>query len=306
MLLAACAGPAPAETSLAAPTVEAAEDSPTPSPTADPADVAQTTPPLQSQIDGPAAEPPVATMAALPTTLPLPGETITPAAFCDPNLPPAPHGSAPGGFSSFRMPLPSTPLWNPPGLRRVGVQAGHWRTEEVPPELGRLQGGASGGGKQEWEVNLGIATEVQRLLEAQNVQVDLLPATVPVRYQANAFIAVHSDGDTTGTLTGYKIARPGFSSLPDVDDRLTQSLYDAYGAVTGLERDDDHISLAMRYYYAFNSRRYCSAVAPGVPQAIVETGFLTNAADRRLLVANPAIPARGIADGVLAFLASLP
>jgi N-acetylmuramoyl-L-alanine amidase len=59
----------------------------------------------------------------------------------------------------------------------------------------------------------------------------------------------------------------------------------------------------MLYYYAFNSRRYCHAVAPGVPQAIVETGFLTSAVDRQLLLGNPGAAAKGIAEGVIAFLA---
>jgi N-acetylmuramoyl-L-alanine amidase len=62
----------------------------------------------------------------------------------------------------------------------------------------------------------------------------------------------------------------------------------------------------MRYYYAFNSRRYCHAVAPGVPQAIVEAGFLTNAADRGILLGNPDAAARGLADGILRFLRDSP
>jgi hypothetical protein len=206
----------------------------------------------------------------------------------------------------FREPLPPAAVWNPPGPKRVGLQAGHWLVEQVPYELRGLQGGAIGGGKEEWEVNLDIARRTQRLLEAAGVQVDVLPTTVPERYQANAFISIHADGDTSGRLRGFKIARPGFSSVPITDDRLVDDLNAAYGAATGLPRDDEHISLRMRYYYAFNSRRYCHAVAPGVPQAIVETGFLTNATDRVLLLGNPDAAARGIADGILRFLRESP
>ncbi len=83
---------------------------------------------------------------------------------------------------------------------------------------------------------------------------------------------------------------------------MVAALNAAYGPATGLRRDDEHVTLRMRYYYAFNSRRYCHAVAPGVPQAIVETGFLTSASDRALLLDNPDAAARGIASGVLAFL----
>jgi N-acetylmuramoyl-L-alanine amidase len=64
----------------------------------------------------------------------------------------------------------------------VGLQAGHWLNEEKPAELGRLQPGATGGGKQEWEVNLAIVERTKALLEAAGVEVDLLPTTVPMRY----------------------------------------------------------------------------------------------------------------------------
>jgi hypothetical protein len=219
--------------------------------------------------------------------------------------PPCEPGSGPRA-GSWRDPLPQTPRHNPDGPKRVGLQAGHWLTEQVPAELRGLQHGATGGGKMEWEVNLDIARRTQALLEAQGVIVDILPTTVPVRYRAHLFVSIHADGDATGRGTGFKIARPAFSSLPTVDDRLVESLYAAYGTATGLRRDDEHITSRMRYYYAFNSRRFCHAVAPGVPQAIVETGFLTSAADRRLLLGTPDIVARGIADGILRFLRENP
>jgi hypothetical protein len=224
---------------------------------------------------------------------------------------PATCGEAPTPLASlnpderrrlFREPLPPAAVWNPPGPQRVGLQAGHWLVEQVPPELRGLQGGATGGGKQEWEVNLDLALRTQALLEAAGVQVDVLPTTIPEHYQAHVFVAIHADGDTSGRLRGFKVARPGFSSVPETDDRLVETLNAAYGAATGLPRDDEHISLRMRYYYAFNSRRYCHAVAPGVPQAIVEAGFLTSAADRGLLLGTPDVAARGIADGILRFL----
>jgi len=209
-------------------------------------------------------------------------------------------------FRSFRTPLAPAPLYDPPGPRRVGLQAGHWLTEEVPPELGRLQGGAVGGGKQEWEVNLDVARRAAALLDAASIQVDVLPATVPRSYRANAFIALHADGDPAGMANGFKVARPGFSSLPDIDDRLVDTLNQVYAADTELPRDDDHISLRMRYYYAFNSRRYCHAVAPGVPQAIVEMGYLTSPLDRHLLIGDPDRLARGLADAIQTFLTSIP
>ncbi len=300
----AAAAPLPATTPIDAsalvPSGGAVASTPAPGPT----------PRLQSEAEGPVEEQ-VAAVApgqpAEPLLAPIPSETITPADQCDPTRPATPLGPGmPGGFSAFRAPLPATPLYNPPGTKRVGLQAGHWKIDEVPPELERLQGGASGGGKQEWEVNLEIGRRAAAQLAAAGYAVDVLTAAVPIRYQAQAFVSIHADGDPAGVLSGYKIARPGFSSVPEADDQLVAALYAAYGPATALERDDEHISRRMTYYYAFNSRRYCSAVAPGVPQAIIETGFLTSAADRQVLIGNPDAPARGIAAGVTAFLESLP
>lgn len=213
------------------------------------------------------------------------------------------QGGAPGDFwGQFSRPLPPTPAWNPPGTKHVGIQAGHWKVEEAPYELRRLSAGTYGGGKNEWEVNLDVAERTASILRDYGLEVDVLPVTLPERYRAHAFVALHADGDTSGALSGFKVARPIFSAAPETDDRLVSSLNDAYGATTGLARDDDHISRRMTGYYSFNSRRYCLAVAPGVPSAIVEMGFLTNASDRGLLIGNPDLLARGIADGVLRFL----
>ncbi|MBI4494522.1 MAG: N-acetylmuramoyl-L-alanine amidase [Chloroflexi bacterium] len=243
-------------------------------------------------------EPPVAGLPAAPAAV----APVGPLAALPVADDPCQRSPGPLAPRSFRAPLPPAPVWNPPGPKRVGLQAGHWLTEQTPPELRGLQHGATGGGKQEWEVNLELAQRAARLLEAAGVEVDILPTTVPPHYRAHAFVSIHADGDLAGQLRGFKIARPAFSSIPETDDQLVAALYAAYGPATGLQRDDEHISLRMRYYYAFNSRRYCHTVAPGVPQAIVETGFLTSAADRQLLLGTPDLAARGIAEGVLAFL----
>src|SRR5205823_5031083 len=74
-------------------------------------------------------------------------------ASCDNTAPvPAPlpvpgSAQAQGFFRSFRIPLPPAPLYDPPGPKRVGLQAGHWLVDQVPAELRGLQSGAVGGGK---------------------------------------------------------------------------------------------------------------------------------------------------------------
>lgn len=205
--------------------------------------------------------------------------------------------------SGFRDPLPRSPVWNPPGSKRVGLQVGHWFDGDVPHELRRLSLGSSAGGWTEWELNYLIARETARLLEEAGVEVDLLPSTIPVRYRAHAFVAIHADGDTSGRLNGYKLARSGFSSIPDVDDELVRVLYEEYGKATGLARDSDqHVSRRMIYYYAFNTRRYQHALDLGTPATIIETGFLTHAGDRAFLTSRPELAARGISNGVMRFL----
>jgi len=278
-----------------------------PVPTAEPLAL-PTEQPVPTAVPEPAQ--PVAVPTAVPTAMPQVAAPVQ-ADACDSDTPrsplPAPGSSgAPDFFRSFREPLAPTALYNPPGPKHVGLQAGHWLTDQVPPELGRLQQGATGGGKQEWQVNLDVAQRTAGLLQDDGIQVDVLPATVPPHYQANVFIALHADGDPAGQARGFKIARPGFSSIPSVDDQLVETLNTAYAAATGLPRDDEHISLRMRYYYAFNSRRYCHAVAPGVPQAIVEMAYLTNATDRQYLIGDPQRLAQALADGIQAFLATTP
>ncbi len=187
--------------------------------------------------------------------------------------------------------------------KRVGLQVGHWKISEAPNELKALRenSGAKGGGMSEYEAMLKIALEAKDLLEAKGIIVDLLPATVPVDYVADAFIAIHADGNSSTKPSGFKLATPerDFSGKADI---LMESLYDAYGKNTGLSRDDNNITKRMTSYYAFNWRRYDHAVHPMTPSVILETGFMTNASDRKVILDKPHLAAKGIAEGVLKFL----
>lgn len=188
------------------------------------------------------------------------------------------------------------------GPPRVGIQAGHWNLEEVPEELDGLTAstGARGGGYTEQQTVLDIARRVKALLEAEGVTVDLLDATVPTDYLADAFVSIHADGATSASVNGFKISGPrrDFSGKADA---LVGALYDSYGDATGL-REDSNITRRMSGYYAFNWRRYDHAVHPQTPSAIVETGFMTSEKDRAIIVSQPQVAAQGIADGILAFL----
>jgi N-acetylmuramoyl-L-alanine amidase len=314
--IAGCTSAPSAAQPVVAPVV-APENAPTVPPATSPADLATVVPsadPTALPTDVPTAAPTAQTSPPLASAADVSAQTAADTsqlASCDgtsrPDPLPAPGSArAQDFFRSFRVPLPPAPLYDPPGPKRVGLQAGHWLIDQVPPELRGLQAGAVGGGKQEWQVNLDVAQRTASLLEASGIQADVLPATVPEHYQANAFVAIHSDGDTTGADHGFKVARPGFSSIPDVDDRFVDAINQVYGSETELPRDDEHISLRMRYYYAFNSRRYCHAVVPGVPQAIIELAYLTSPVDRQYLIGDPQRLAQGLADSVQAFLATTP
>ncbi|MFN8532117.1 MAG: N-acetylmuramoyl-L-alanine amidase [Dehalococcoidia bacterium] len=242
------------------------------------------------------------------------GEWEALARYIDTDLIPIPDGNpppfqpgSPESFAAFRQPYPRVPVWNPPGPKRVGIQAGHWKYDESPEELknNRLNPGTSGGGKAEWEVNLDIAQRVVDRLREEGHVVDLLDGTPPIRYRAHLFLAIHADGDLSQQFRGYKVGSARFSSTPEADKELCDALWEEYGAVTDLQKQPNQVSNRMTGYYAFNSRRYQHAIAPGVPHAIIETAFLTNPIDREFLFRQPDRVARGIVDGLRRYLDSI-
>ena len=242
----------------------------------------------------------------------VPASVTTPVAFATPadqtcsqkTDPPAADPGSPGGsiWARYRQPLPPAEVYNPPGPKRVGLQAGHWRTEEIPPELKGLGPGASAAGKAEWEVNLDIAERTATILRSYGVEVDILPTTIPIEYKAHAFLSIHADGDEAGVRQGYKLGRAAWSATPAADDKLMADISQTYAAATHMPLDPVGASRRMTAYYAFNSRRYCHAVAAGTPSAILEAGYLTSAVDRQILLGDPQASAVGIAKGLLRFL----
>ncbi len=189
-----------------------------------------------------------------------------------------------------------------PGPWRVGLQTGHLDNAVMPEELQNLEGntGASYRDLEEQEVMVEIVNRTAQKLEARGVIVDLLPATVPKGYKADAFVSVHADGNKNTNINGFKIAGPriDFSGRAHV---LSNALYASYEQATGLSKDTS-ITGGMTAYYAFNWPRYEYTVHPHTPSVIVETGFLTSPIDRAVIVDNPEQAAIGISDGIWAFL----
>ncbi|MBA3469825.1 MAG: N-acetylmuramoyl-L-alanine amidase [Herpetosiphonaceae bacterium] len=217
--------------------------------------------------------------------------TITPAAIATAVAPTA----APPPATSTPAPT-ATPA--PP---RVGIQVGHWKTADLPDELARFRTstGAYSDGTSEAEVNLDIAQRVALLLEAEGIVVDLLPATLPVNYQADAFITIHADGSTSSSARGFKMATPWRTSA--ASQQLYETLLAEYAAGTGLPQDGA-ITVNMRGYYAFNWRRHRHAIAKTTPAVIIEMGYLTNSTDRAFFRDQPDRIATSIAAGVRRYL----
>lgn len=207
----------------------------------------------------------------------------------------------------YWLDMPFTPAnWEPPeGPVRIALQAGHWRASEAPAELSGLrENGTRANGKAEWEVNLAIARQAATMLEEMGYLVDVLPAVVPQSYRAHLFISIHADGSADPSASGYRVAAP----RRDVTGRapvVAALLERSYGEATGLKRLPT-VTRRMSNYYAFNYGRYRHALHPLTIGVILETGFLTSASDRRVIVDDPARAARGIVAAVTAFSETLP
>jgi N-acetylmuramoyl-L-alanine amidase len=202
------------------------------------------------------------------------------------------------------VPPTATPTPGPP---RIGLQAGHWKSDELPDELSRLRTawGGSGGGRSEWEVNLEVAERAAERLRARGYLVDVLPATVPPGYKADLFLAIHADANLSPTPRGYKLARGRWTRLPATDDALVEALREEYGRATGLPWDNS-ITRNMTGYFAFNNRRFQHAIDRTTPAAILEMGYLTNPADRYVLLERMGAVVEGIERGLVRFIEERP
>ncbi len=191
----------------------------------------------------------------------------------------------------------------PEGPLRVGLQVGHFKNNELPDELSRLRetgGGTSNGSVAEWEVNLSIAQETKEILEKQGIVVDILPATIPPGYLADAVVAIHADGSLSSDKSGFKVVAPRRDMIGKAAD-LVKIIEEVYQKQTNLEIDPN-ITRNMTGYYAFNWRRYEYSIHPMAPAVILETGFLTNPSDASMLIHNPEKPAAALAEALIIFL----
>ncbi|GAC1646672.1 MAG: N-acetylmuramoyl-L-alanine amidase [Herpetosiphon sp.] len=191
---------------------------------------------------------------------------------------------------------------NPP---LVAIQAGHWHSEDHADEFAglRTSTGAEAGGAREVDLNVDIAHRTAAYLRDWGNEAYVLPANIPAHYHADAFVALHSDGNDNTRARGYKVATYWRDWV--ASDSLVRELDDEYGKDTGLPHDW-RVTANMRGYYAFNSGLYEHTITEDTPGAVLEMGFLSNPVDRAYMIANRDLIARSIALGIARFLASRP
>ena len=185
---------------------------------------------------------------------------------------------------------PLTPL---PQVR-IGIVAGHMGNdsgavcydENGEPDL------------SEADVNLSIATLVQRSLTERGYQVDLLNEfdTRLNGYRAAALVSIHNDSCDyiNDEATGFKVAASLETRDANRAQRLTACLTARYQNMTGLFFHANSITPDMTQYHAF------SEIDPNTITAIIETGFLY--LDRDILTKQTDVVAEGITQGILCFV----
>lgn len=200
----------------------------------------------------------------------------------------------PRAIASATPTLPSYTALQPDGRPyrpQIGIVAGHW---------GNDSGSVCPNGVTEQQTNLEIAKRVAEILTARDYRVDLLQEfdSRLNGYQANVLLSIHADScdaiDADPPATGFKVARSVASAIPTTEDNLVNCLRDNYARVTGLPFHENSITRDMTDYHSFRE------VNLDTPAAIIETGFLH--LDYDMIVKQPDIPARGIADGIICFL----
>ncbi len=207
------------------------------------------------------------------------------------------------GISAFTAQPTIQPLTGP---WVVAVQPGHWQVAELPDELYRLRTstGAEYGSVREVDINRAVADALIERIRAKGWTPILVPATVPPELRADAFVALHADWGDRPDRRGWKLAPAWRAS--EASRKLAQSLSQSFGAEPGLVEDADGVTVNMRGYFAFNSRRFVHASSPYSPAVLIEMGFITNVADRKLLANRPDYYADIIMRGLDAYFATRP
>ena len=185
------------------------------------------------------------------------------------------------------------PTPTPAPRARIGIVAGHW---------GNDSGAVCPDGLTEMQVNLEIATRVQKELVDEGYDVDLLQEFDErlYGYVALVLVSIHNDSCSyiNDEATGFKVAAAASSLYPEKADRLSACLVDRFAKVTNLTNHPNTITSDMTQYHTFRE------INSNTTAAIIETGFLN--LDREILTGQPDLIAEGITQGILCYIRNEP
>ncbi len=181
------------------------------------------------------------------------------------------------------------PTRTPRAQKLIGIVAGHWKNDS---------GAVCADGLTEVEINLNVASLVQKMLIEKGYEVDLLSEfdSRLYGYEADAIVSIHADScDYINNLaTGFKVATSLAKYQPELSTRLTACLRGRYATISKLPVHSLSVTRDMTEYHAF------SEIDPNTPAAIIEIGFLN--LDRQFLTETPELAAQGIVSGIECFI----
>ena len=170
----------------------------------------------------------------------------------------------------------------------VGIVAGHY---------GNDSGSVCSDGLKEVDINLAVASLVQKKLAEKGIKSEILREFDPklANYKANLLLSIHADSCDfiNNEATGFKVAAALSNPHPEKSARLVLCLRKKYAQTTGLALHNS-VTSDMQDYHAFNE------ISPDTVAAIIEVGFLN--LDRQILTQKQDLVAQGITSGLLCYL----
>jgi N-acetylmuramoyl-L-alanine amidase len=177
-----------------------------------------------------------------------------------------------------------------PAATNIGIVSGHYGYNDP--------GAVCANGVTEAELNLEIATLVQKALADLGYQVDLLEEFDDRLdgYKGKVLVSIHLDSCDyiNDQATGFKVAAALSEENLAASQKLTTCLSEQYAEVTGLPYHAGSVTDDMTYYHAF------SEIDPQTTAAIIEAGFMNM--DYTFITEQKDRVAEGIVAGILCFL----
>jgi N-acetylmuramoyl-L-alanine amidase len=176
-----------------------------------------------------------------------------------------------------------------PQLTNIGIVAGHY---------GNDSGAVCANGTTEAELNLKIATLVQKKLTDMGYTVDLLEEFDDrlEGYRGLLILSIHLDSCeyVNDQATGFKVAAAFAEGNSVSSQKLTTCISEQYGEITGLPYHAGSVTDDMSYYHVFDE------IDPQTTAAIIEAGFMN--LDYQFLTEKTDLVADGIVAGIQCFL----